>query len=120
MMRFQTAYSTPPVVKNLIILNGLFFLAEIVLPGRMGDWLIERLGLFFWESGNFQIYQLVTSMFLHANFMHLFMNMFALWMFGRTLEYGDGDRRRTAAIGRDLDRGEFAAFGRRRRDGESV
>ena len=77
MMRFQTAYSTPPVVKNLIILNGLFFLAEIVLPGRMGDWLIERLGLFFWESGNFQIYQLVTSMFLHANFMHLFMNMFA-------------------------------------------
>ena len=45
MMRFQTAYSTPPVVKNLIILNGLFFLAEIVLPGRMGDWLIERLGL---------------------------------------------------------------------------
>ena len=93
MMRFQTAYSTPPVVKNLIILNGLFFLAEIVLPGRMGDWLIERLGLFFWESGNFQIYQLVTSMFLHANFMHLFMNMFALWMFGRTLEYDMGSKR---------------------------
>ena len=93
MMRFQTAYSTPPVVKNLIILNGLFFLAEIVLPGRMGDWLIERLGLFFWESGNFQIYQLVTSMFLHANFMHLFMNMFALWMFGRTLEYEMGSKR---------------------------
>ena len=93
MMRFQTAYSTPPVVKNLIILNGLFFLAEIVLPGRMSDWLIERLGLFFWESGNFQIYQLVTSMFLHANFMHLFMNMFALWMFGRTLEYEMGSKR---------------------------
>ena len=92
-MRFQTAYSTPSVVKNLIILNGLFFLAEIVLPGRMGDWLIERLGLFFWESGNFQVYQLVTSMFLHANFMHLFMNMFALWMFGRTLEYEMGGKR---------------------------
>ena len=93
MMRFQTAYSTPPVVKNLIILNGLFFLAEIVLPGRMGDWLIERLGLFFWESGNFQIYQLVTSMFLHANFEHIFFNMFALWMFGRTLEYELGSQR---------------------------
>lgn len=47
MMRFQTAYSTPPVVKNLIILNGLFFLAEIVLPGRMGDWLIEAAGAVF-------------------------------------------------------------------------
>ena len=92
-MRFQAAYSTPPVVKNLIILNGLFFLAEIVLPGRMGDWLIERLGLFFWESGNFQIYQLVTSMFLHANFEHIFFNMFALWMFGRTLEYELGSQR---------------------------
>lgn len=32
-------------------------------------------------------------MFLHANFMHLFMNMFALWMFGRTLEYEMGSKR---------------------------
>ena len=58
MMRFQTAYSTPPVVKNLIILNGLFFLAEIVLPGRMGDWLIERLGLF---SGRAVIFRFTSS-----------------------------------------------------------
>ena len=40
-MRFQAAYSTPPVVKNLIILNALFFLAEMVLPAGAGDWMIR-------------------------------------------------------------------------------
>ncbi len=43
-MRFQAAYSTPPVVKNLIILNALFFLAEMVLPAGAGDWMIRHLG----------------------------------------------------------------------------
>ena len=83
-MRFQAAYSTPPVVKNLIILNALFFLAEMVLPAGAGDWMIRHLGLFYWGSGNFQPLQLVT---------HLFFNMFALWMFGRTLEYELGSKR---------------------------
>ena len=86
-MRFQAAYSTPPVVKNLIILNALFFLAEMVLPAGAGDWMIRHLGLFYWGSGNFQPLQLVTHMFMHASLTHLFFNMFALWMFGRTLEY---------------------------------
>ena len=92
-MQFQGAYATPPVVKNLIILNALFYLAEKVLPGGAGDWMIGHLGLFFWESGRFAFYQLVTHMFLHGNLMHLFMNMFALWMFGRTLEYELGSKR---------------------------
>ena len=65
-MRFQAAYSTPPVVKNLIILNALFFLAEMVLPAGAGDWMIRHLGLFYWGSGNFQPLQLVTHMFMHA------------------------------------------------------
>ena len=51
-MRFQAAYSTPPVVKNLIILNALFFLAEMVLPAGAGDWMIRHLGLFYWGSGS--------------------------------------------------------------------
>ena len=92
-MRFQAAYSTPPVVKNLIILNALFFLAEMVLPAGAGDWMIRHLGLFYWGSGNFQPLQLVTHMFMHASLTHLFFNMFALWMFGRTLEYELGSRR---------------------------
>ena len=77
-MRFQAAYSTPPVVKNLIILNALFFLAEMVLPAGAGDWMIRHLGLFYWGSGNFQPLQLVTHMFMHASLTHLFFNMFEL------------------------------------------
>ena len=92
-MRFQAAYSTPPVVKNLIILNALFFLAEMVLPAGAGDWMIRHLGLFYWGSGNFQPLQLVTHMFMHASLTHLFFNMFALFMFGRILESVWGTQR---------------------------
>ena len=42
---------------------------------------------------DFHAYQFITYMFLHANFEHIFFNMFALWMFGRTLEYELGSRR---------------------------
>ena len=93
MFRSSGYFSTPPVVLNLIIINCLFFMATALLPGDIG-WMIEqRLGLYFWESNNFRLYQLVTHMFLHANFSHLFMNMFALWMFGRVLEYDLGGKR---------------------------
>ena len=72
---------------------ALFFLAEMVLPAGAGDWMIRHLGLFYWGSGNFQPLQLVTHMFMHASLTHLFFNMFALWMFGRTLEYELGSKR---------------------------
>lgn len=87
----SAAFTTPPVVKNLIIINILFFLATSLLPS--GNWIVENLGLYFWESEHFRIYQVVTHMFLHANLTHLFFNMFALWMFGRTLEYDLGSKR---------------------------
>lgn len=93
MFRSSGFFSTPPVVKNLIIINALFFLAEAVLPNGLGNMLIDKLGLYFWESENFRAYQLVTHMFLHANFSHLLFNMFALWMFGRVLEYDLGSKR---------------------------
>ena len=93
-MRFDNgAFATPPVVKNLIIINALFFLAEEILPNGLGNVLVERLGLYSWQSPNFHLYQLVTHMFLHGSLTHLFMNMFALWMFGRTLEYELGSKR---------------------------
>lgn len=93
-MRFDNgAFATPPVVKNLIIINALFFLAEEILPNGLGNMLVERLGLYLWQSPNFHLYQLVTHMFLHGSLTHLFMNMFALWMFGRTLEYALGSKR---------------------------
>lgn len=68
-------------------------MAEVFLPNGMGNAMIDKLGLYFWQSENFRPYQIVTHMFLHANMMHLFTNMFALWMFGRSLEYDLGSKR---------------------------
>ncbi len=73
----------PPVVKNLLIINGLFFLATITLS--QVD-LIEMLGLHPFESRLFKPYQLVTHFFMHGGLAHIFSNMFALWMFGNALE----------------------------------
>ena len=83
----------PPVVKNLIIVNALVFLAQTMLPDGLGNLLTHKLALYFWESDYFQPYQLVTHMFLHGSFSHLFFNMFSLWMFGRYLEYDMGSKR---------------------------
>lgn len=84
-------FDTPPVVKNLIIANCVMLLATTLLPFR--DELIGRLALFNPASPLFHTYQVFTYMFLHGGVGHLFFNMFALWMFGRTLEYRLGSRR---------------------------
>ena len=75
----------PDVVKNLLIINGLFFLATITLNGKGFD-LIKFFGLHQFQSPDFMPHQVVTHLFMHANFTHLFFNMFALWMFGKVLE----------------------------------
>ena len=83
---------TPPAVKNLIIANSLLFLATYLIPKVNA--LLGTYGQLFWiGSPNFHIYQFVSYMFLHGSFSHLFFNMFALWMFGRTLEYELGTKR---------------------------
>ncbi|MBQ0088440.1 MAG: rhomboid family intramembrane serine protease [Prevotellaceae bacterium] len=78
-------FRTPPLTKNLIIINLLLYFATIV-GVKYGFDLNELFGLHFFLAPNFNIFQLFTYMFLHANFTHLFFNMFALWMFGRTME----------------------------------
>ena len=81
---------TPPVVKNLLIINALVFLATELLP--IGDRLMHYGALSLgvpWAH----TYQYITYMFLHANFEWFLFNMFALWMFGRTLEYNLGSQR---------------------------
>ncbi|WP_296108313.1 rhomboid family intramembrane serine protease [uncultured Alistipes sp.] len=84
-------FQTPPVVLNLIIINVLVYMATALLP--LGKWIFGFGSLFWVGNPLFHTYQFVTYMFLHANFEHIFFNMFALWMFGRTLEYELGSRR---------------------------
>ena len=85
-------FQTPPVVKNLIIANCIIFLAMNLIP-NVNLFFSEYLQLFWFGSPYYHSYQFVTYMFLHGGFWHLFSNMFALWMFGRTLEYELGSRR---------------------------
>lgn len=94
--RFQIL---PTVVKNLIIINSLIVLATFVL-GRAGIDIADYLGLHYWRSHYFKPWQFLTHMFLHGSFndvngtiVHLFSNMFALWMFGSILENLWGPKR---------------------------
>ena len=82
----------PEVVKNLLILNGLFFLATVSL-NNLGIDLVKILGLHQFQSPDFRPHQLITHLFMHGNFTHLFFNMFALWMFGKILENVWGSKR---------------------------
>ena len=77
--------NTPTVTKNLIIINILCFFGAFVAE-RYGIDLNDVLGLHYFESEKFRLYQLFTYMFMHAGFEHIFFNLFAVWMFGRILE----------------------------------
>lgn len=102
--------SFPPIVKNLVIINGLVYLAQLLLekqfalteklmlwplmPGRLQD--ILQQGKAIDEAQQFHPYQVVTHLFAHApppNFFHIIFNMFMLWMFGRVLENVWGAKR---------------------------
>jgi membrane associated rhomboid family serine protease len=93
-MQYRPAspYSIPPVVKNLILINVVMLVATWALKSTGLD-LTEKLALYNPASPNFRPYQLVTHIFMHANFMHLFLNMFALYMFGKVLEMVWGPKR---------------------------
>lgn len=102
--------SIPPVVKNLLILNGLAFLAQVVF-----DWLPAGegggLGPVMWwgalwpvggaeaaaaagvAAPSFWPWQLVTSAFLHGGISHIAFNLFGLFMFGGVVERALGSRR---------------------------
>lgn len=83
----------PPVVKNLLIINGLMYLATIALRNSLGIDLTDILGLKYFQSDSFQPYQLITYMFMHGSVDHIFFNMFALWMFGSVIENYWGPKR---------------------------
>lgn len=83
----------PPVIKNLLIINGIFFLATIAFDLKLGIDLTDILGLHYFFSDDFRPHQLITYMFMHGSFAHIFFNMFALWMFGNVLENVWGSKR---------------------------
>src|ERR1051326_5192624 len=76
----------PPVVKNLLIINGIFFVATIIFDLKFNIDLTDILGLHYFGSEKFRPHQIITYMFMHGGFSHIFFNMFALWMFGNVLE----------------------------------
>jgi len=83
----------PLVVKNLLIINGLVWLAQITAQNVWQIDLSDMFGLHYFGSEKFQVFQFVTYMFLHGSFTHVFFNMFALWMFGYLLENVWGPKR---------------------------
>lgn len=82
----------PVVTKNLLAINVLMFLALLAFE-KLGVDLNNLLGLHLFLAPDFRPYQLVTYMFMHGGFTHLFFNMFALFMFGKVLEYVWGSKR---------------------------
>ena len=77
----------PTIVKNLLIINGLLFLAQNTFGGPTSSFSFEDyFALHAWQSELFRPWQLITHMFLHGDLGHIFGNMLALWMFGSILE----------------------------------
>ncbi|WP_069660194.1 rhomboid family intramembrane serine protease [Arcticibacter eurypsychrophilus] len=84
-----------PVVKNLLIINGIFYLATMLFMKDGQSQLTDILGVFYFDSRHFRIWQPITYMFMHSDqsFFHILFNMFALFSFGTSLEYVLGSKR---------------------------
>ncbi len=87
--RFQIL---PVIIKNLLILNGLFFLAQNTIGKEWID-MDALFALHTWQSPLFKPWQFITHMFMHGGLDHIFFNMLALWMFGSVLENLWGPKR---------------------------
>ena len=85
--------STPPVTKNLIIINVVMLLLAMLFQRIFNVNLNGVLGMFYFQSPFFKPWQIVTHMFMHGGLGHIFFNMYALWIFGKTLESVWGSKR---------------------------
>src|SRR5258706_14817270 len=88
----------PPVIKYLLISNVAVFLlatvfGDVTFHSISFGSVIAQIFFLYPLGGGFQIWQLVTYMFMHGGFMHLLFNMFALWMFGMELENTWGSKK---------------------------
>lgn len=82
----------PPVTKNLLILNLLIWFACMFFPA-FGESMDRNCGLHYYLSPDFKFWQPLTYMFMHADFSHIFFNMFGVLMFGSTIERVFGSAR---------------------------
>ena len=83
----------PTIIKNLLIINALVFLAQNTIGHNTSFNMDELFALHTWQSPLFKPWQFVTHLFMHATLGHIFSNMFALWMFGSILENVWGPKR---------------------------
>ena len=72
----------PETIKQLLIINVLFFIGSQFLGNTAND----LLALHYFKNDKFIYSQTITHMFMHGNFYHILFNMFGLWMFGSPLE----------------------------------
>ena len=82
----------PIVVKNLLIINIIFYVATLMFGGPL---MTQVLGVHYFDGPNFRIWQVITYMFMHdySSLFHIMFNMFALYTFGSSLEYIMGSKR---------------------------
>ena len=71
-------------VKHLLIINVIMFIGTLAIGN--GEAFYQWFALYFPKNELFQSWQVLTHMFMHGDIMHIFFNMFALWMFGTTVE----------------------------------
>lgn len=81
----------PPVIKNLLIINGVIFVLQLIMSGLTfqgipGAYILDHWFALNPLGHNFQIWQLITYQFMHGGFFHIAINMFILWMFGIEIE----------------------------------
>ncbi len=69
-------------IKHLLIINILFFVATSLY----GEQMYQLFSLWFPQNSNFELWQIISHMFMHGGFMHILFNMYALWAFGTPLE----------------------------------
>jgi membrane associated rhomboid family serine protease len=91
--RFGRSQVIPPVIKNLIIINVIVYLIQLTFEHRGSSFMENFFALHDVRSTFFKPHQIITYMFLHGGFMHIFWNMLILWMFGSILENFWGPKR---------------------------
>jgi membrane associated rhomboid family serine protease len=92
-------FSFPPIIKNLLIINGIVFFVQLLMDnlsfsGYPAWYILNKWFALNPLTGNdlnnqpfnFQVWQLITYQFMHGGFSHILFNMFALWMFGSSIE----------------------------------